>query len=259
MSIFQKWNSEILPSGEENSLFDERETQMHHSPYQQEQLLIGYIRDGNLPMIERFINTPNQSGSRIGKLSDNELRQAQYLAVILTYQASRAAIQSGMFEADALNRSDAFIQKIDKETSPQAVIELIQEALRDWTKAVHEILIRQNFSSPIRACLEYMYEHLHSRITLDELASVSGFSVPYLSAIFKKEVGENISKYLLRLKIKTAQEMLLNTKHSTKDIGFYLNFCSQSYFIRCFKKITGITPREFRQKGIPPKEPDRLI
>jgi AraC family transcriptional regulator len=253
MGTFQKWNMEILPSGKENSLFDERETQMHHSPYQWEQLLIGYIRDGNLPMIERFINMSAQSESRIGKLSDNELRQAQYLAVILAYQASRAAIQSGMFEADALNRSDAFIQKIDKETSPQAVIELIQEAMRDWTKAVHEIRTRQHISAPIRACLEYIYEHLHSRITLEELAKVSGFSVPYLSALFKKEVGESISEYLLSLKIKTAQEMLLNTKHSTKDIGFYLNFCSQSYFIRCFKKITGVTPQEFRHKRISPK------
>ena len=98
-----------------------------------------------------------------------------------------------------------------------------------------------------------MFEHLHSRITLKELAKVSGLSTPYISVLFKKEVGENISSYLLRLKIKAAQDMLTNSKRSTKEIGFYLNFSSQSYFIRCFKEVTGVTPREYRQKGIAQK------
>jgi len=250
MGVFHEMNAEILPSGGDNSLFYERENQVHHSPYQWEQMLVGYIRDGNLPMVERFLSMAAQSGTKIGKLSDNELRQAQYHAAVLSYQASRAAIQGGVFEADAFNRSDAFMQRIDKETSAQEVIRLAQQSLLDWTKAVHDLRFRQGLPAPIRACQGYMYENLHSRITLQDLAKVSGFSVPYLSALFKKKVGETISSYLLRLKIKAAQEMLLNTNRSPKDIGFYLNFCSQSYFIKCFKRLSGVTPRQFRKEAM---------
>lgn len=248
MGIFHKMNIEILPSGVEDSLFYERENQVRHSPYQWEQMLVGYIRDGNLSMVERFLSMATESGIKIGKLSDSELRQAQYHAAILSYQASRAAIQGGVFEADAFNQSDAFTQMIDKATTPQEVIRLTQQALLDWTKAVYDIRFQNDLPAPIRACQNYMYENLHSRITLQDLAKVSGFSAPYLSALFKRKVGETISSYLMRLKIKAACEMLLNTDRSSKDIGFYLNFCSQSYFIRCFKRLTGFTPQQFRKE-----------
>jgi AraC family transcriptional regulator len=249
MSVFRTLNMEILESGDENSLFDERETQVHHSPYQWEQILVRSIRDGNIPMVERFLSNAIRNGTKVGKLSANELRQAQYMAVVFAHQASRAAIQGGMFEADAYNKCDAFIQKVDKETSPEVVLELTQQAMREWTKEVHEIKLHRNFSPQISACLEYIYNNLHSRISLSELAKVSCLSATYLSALFKKEVGVNISTYILRQKVKTAQEMLSNTKHSTKDIGYYLNFSSQSYFINCFKRECGVTPRQFRLRA----------
>ena len=235
-------------SGEETRLlFEEREYLVHHFPFRWEQLLLRYIGEGNVPMVERLFDQFNQSEQKPVRLSDNELRQAQYHAVILAYAASRAAIQAGMFEADALNRTDSFILMIDRQTSPQTVYDMIGEAILGWTKAIQELKTRRQVSPAIRACQEYMYKHLHTRVTLEDLARVSGFSAPYLSALFKKETGETISAYLLRLKIKAAQEMLLNTSLSTKEIGFYLNFSSQSYFIRCFKRLTGVTPREFRK------------
>ena len=242
MSDNQPFNDEI------SLLFEEREILLHHYPYQWEQLLLRYIGEGDLPMIERLLHQFNPNEIKTARLSDDELRQAQYFAVILTYAASRVAIQAGMFEAEALNRADAFIYLIDKQTSSQAVLGMVGEAIIGWAKSVREMKSHKQVSPAVRACQEYMYKNLHSRISLGELAKVSGFSVPYLSARFKKEVGENISTYLMGLKIKTAQEMLLNTKHTTKDIGFYLNFSSQSYFIRCFKCLTGVTPQEFRKK-----------
>jgi AraC family transcriptional regulator len=253
MSVFQPLNMEILASGKENSLFDERETQIHHTPYSWEKQFIGYVRDGNLPMMERMLSMEGQDGIKVGKLSDDELRQVQYLGVIFAHMASRTAIENGMFEADAYNKSDAFIQKIDKETSPQVVMGLIIKSMRDWTKEIYEIKFRRNYTAPIRDCLEYIYNNMHSRISLAELAKVCCLSQTYLSTLFKKEVGENISTYIMRQKIKTAQEMLQTTNRSAKDIGYYLNFSTQSYFINCFKRQCGMTPRQFRLKayGVP--------
>jgi AraC family transcriptional regulator len=251
MDVFRPYNIEILSSGEENSIFDERETQLHHTPYEWETRLVDAIREGNLAMVNRLMDDAMRNGTRVGKLSDNELRQAQYVGVVFAHMASRAAIEAGMFEADAYNKSDAFIQKIDKETSVQVVLNLILQSMRDWTQEVHETRYRRRFPPPISACVEYIYNHMHSRITLEELAKASCLSGPYLSALFKKEVGENLSTYIQRQKIKTAEEMLQRTKLSAKDIGYYLNFSSQSYFIACFKKFSGMTPRKYRQKAIP--------
>jgi len=248
MSIFKPRNTEILPSGGKDSLFEERELQVHHTPYNWEKLFLGYVRDGNLPMVEYTFNTAMKRGLKVGKLSDCELRQAQYLGVVFVTMASRAAMESGMFEADAYNKSDAFIQRIDKETSPEGVLELILQAMRDWTKEIYEIKYRRNFSVPIRLCIDHIYNNMHSRITLAELAKVCCLSAPYLSTLFRKEVGVNISAYIMKQKIKTAREMLLNTSRSAKDIGYFLNFSTQSYFINCFKRECGMTPRQYRLK-----------
>ncbi len=253
MSVFQARNAEVLPSGDADSLFNERELEISHSPHQWNQLLLRAIAAGNLDLVERFFAVNAQQGIRIGKLSEDELRQAQYIGVGLTYEVCRVAIEAGMFEADAYQRSDAFIQKIDTETSPQVVLDLITASILEWTRAIRALRSRQDVSPPIRACLEYIYEHLHSPLTREDLAAISGFSGPYLSARFKKEVGESIPACILRLKIGAAREMLLNTTRSPKDIGFSLNFSSQSYFIHCFKEITGLTPREFRCTRSAPK------
>lgn len=247
MTIFRDLNMKVLSSGEEDSLSDERDTQEHHSPYLWEKQLIRYIREGDRAMVEKFFALAEQAGTRVGKLSENELRQAQYHAVVLSYQASRAAIDGGMFEAEAYQRVDTFVQRIDKETSVQKVLAMTLQVILEWTQAVANVRYRQELSPSIRNCQEYIFENLNSKITLDQLAKVSGFSVPYLSAVFKKEVGQTISAYILDLKIKTAQEMLLTSRRTSKNIAFLLNFSSQSYFIHCFKRITGVTPRQFRE------------
>jgi YesN/AraC family two-component response regulator len=240
----------VLPSGDETSLIEAREEQLRHLSYHSELLLMSYMRDGNVAMVEYLLQKTAEGGITLKKLSDNELRQAQYYAVILTYQASRVAIQAGMFEAKALKRADDSIRKIDRATSAQEVMTWIGEAFLEWTKAIAELKALKDISPPIRACLEYLYEHLTSPITLDDLAKVSGYTPPHLSAQFKKEVGENFSKYLMRLRIKTAQTMLSDTTYSAKEIGYHLNFSSESHFIRCFKEVTGVTPKEFRRRGI---------
>jgi AraC-like DNA-binding protein len=58
----------------------------------------------------------------------------------------------------------------------------------EWTDLFRELHSIQKVSYPIRMCLEFMCEHLDTRITLDDLAKISGFSAPYLSSQFKKAV-----------------------------------------------------------------------
>lgn len=248
MSYFRKRNVEILSSGEEDSLIDARDSQQYHTPYQWEKQLIRYIRDGNLAMVRQLFERAERTGTRVGKMSENQLRQAQYHAVILSYQISRAAIEGGMYEAEAFQRSDAFIQRIDRANTVEEILKMNMEEIEKWTQAIHAVRHRRNLQPAIRNCQEYIHQNLHNKIKLDDLARICGLSTPYLSSLFKEEVGKTISAYILELKIKTAQELLVDSKRSSKNIAFLLNFSSQSYFIRCFKRVTGLTPREYRNK-----------
>jgi len=246
MDLSQFINIEVIPSGEQDWIFQERESNSHHTSYDWEKLVFNCIREGNVKLLEQIINLSLDKGLKVGKLSKNEVRQAQYLAVAMETLATRTAIEAGMLEADAYNRSDIFIQKIDKLTNVEEILKAIMGSFYDWTEEIHRIRFQGNFSAPIRACVEYIYKNLHSKITLDDLSREACLSKPYLSKLFKEEVGINICSYILGQKVESAKNMLRYSKLSEKDIGNYLNFSSQSYFINCFKKECGVTPRQFK-------------
>ncbi len=97
-------------------------------------------------------------------------------------------------------------------------------------------------------CIDYIYKHLHQRITVPDLAEQAGLTESYLSTLFKKETGRSISDYVLDRRIEAASNMLKFSNYSCADIGAILAFSSQSHFIRVFKARTGQTPRAFRER-----------
>ncbi len=243
-------NFEVVQGSNKDWIFEQRETQIHHSPYAREQMVFDCIRDGNLARLDQMLQDASQTQLFVGKLSSNSLRQAQYLAVAFMTLATRAAIQGGMFEMDAYNKSDAFIQKVDQQVDAQEVLRLTSEMTRSMAEEMHLLQVRKTYSPQIRACLEFIYQNLHSRIDLPRLAQKVNLSTSYLCRLFKKEVGVNLSNYIIAQKIQAAKAMMKDSRMSVKEISNYLEFSSQSYFINCFKRECGVTPGVFmRQAG----------
>ena len=67
-----------------------------------------------------------------------------------------------------------------------------------------------------------------------------------LSKKFKREMGFNISSYIMRRKLEEAKSMLNYSDKTVSEISEYLCFSSQSYFQNVFKRKYGMTPKEFR-------------
>ena len=74
-----------------------------------------------------------------------------------------------------------------------------------------------------------------------------GLSDDYLSFLFKKNLGVNLSRYIRSQRLQSSKEMLKGN-YTISDIAYYLGFCSESYFISCFKKEFGKTPKKFRNQ-----------
>jgi AraC-like DNA-binding protein len=64
--------------------------------------------------------------------------------------------------------------------------------------------------------------------------------------LFKKYTGLSPTQYFINLKIHLAKRMLQNSNTSIKEISYILNFETQEYFAKLFKKKTGMSPTEFR-------------
>ena len=88
------------------------------------------------------------------------------------------------------------------------------------------------------------------QLTAETLAKECALSPDYLCALFKKHVGEPLSVYIRRQRLSAARD-LLQTGKGLSEIAYDLGFCSESYFIRCFREEFGETPRRFRERQEP--------
>ncbi len=226
--------------------FIHRETAVRHHTTTEEMYQYDLLRMGDPRAVDEGIKM--FSSNLPGHISDDPLRNYKYLFVASVTLASRSAIAGGMDAERAYNISDLYILKMDTLSTVDEVKALHAEMFAFYTREMAAIDKGSVFSKPIVICLDYIYNHLHEVITVKILAETAGLNPSYLSTLFKKETGQTVSGYILSKRMEAAQNMLRFTDYSCADIAATLAFSSQSHFIRAFKKATGQTPREFRNK-----------
>ena len=86
-------------------------------------------------------------------------------------------------------------------------------------------------------------------MTIDELAFLFKTNRATLCRDFKKTTGKTVIEFINHKKFETAKYMILNTNDTFTKIAEELNFESIHYFTRFFKKMAGITPKDFRKSG----------
>ena len=104
-------------------------------------------------------------------------------------------------------------------------------------------------ASALRKAERFIWENFNRKISLKEIADVSGLSAPYFSTIFKEEMGENLSTYLNRLRVEKASSMLRETEFPINGISAACGFEDQSWFSKIFKHYTGYSPCQYREQG----------
>ena len=97
-----------------------------------------------------------------------------------------------------------------------------------------------------RICIDYIHDNLHRQLTVSELAEKEGLSTSYYSRLFVKETGMNVNQFINDAKIRTAQNMLRFSDFPILDISISMGFSSQSAFSSTFKKVTGMSPKAYR-------------
>lgn len=102
-----------------------------------------------------------------------------------------------------------------------------------------------------RAC-SYIAENLGERFTLDDLARQAGVSRFHFARLFRVSTGDSPMAYLLKSRIERAKQMLLQDERPVCEVAAALGFCDQSHLTRTFRRLTGVTPREFarQQAGV---------
>jgi AraC family transcriptional regulator, arabinose operon regulatory protein len=101
----------------------------------------------------------------------------------------------------------------------------------------------------ISGMAQYMQENLGERVTLEEVARRFDLSPYYASRSFKQVTGFTFSEYAQIVRVRAAQELLRKTDGKVVDIAAQVGFEQIAHFNKVFKKVTGISPRKYRQQG----------
>lgn len=97
----------------------------------------------------------------------------------------------------------------------------------------------------IQQVREYIGQHYNEKISLSTISEQLRISSGYLSSIFSRQTGETISDYINRIKIDKAKELLASHQYLVYEIADMLGFENAYYFSRVFRKVTGITPKDY--------------
>lgn len=97
--------------------------------------------------------------------------------------------------------------------------------------------------------LSYMNEHYMLKLTLPMLAKRADMSVGHYAVLFKKHTGETMTRYLRRIRIDKAKQMMLQTHLKVNEISQRVGFADYFHFSRIFKQEVGCSPTEY-QKSI---------
>lgn len=226
--------------------FMNREYEFRHSPFEKEFEFYDCVKSGDTERVKKLM-TPLASGGT-GKLSEDFLRNLKYHFVVTVALITRFCVEGGLEMETAYTLSDLYILKMDKCRSEEAIRAVHREVIMDFTAHMKAVSRGTVYSKPVILAMDYIYDHLHSKISIQDMAEEIDLSTSYLSRLFHSEVGVTISAYILVKRVETAQNMLKYSDYPSADIGNYLAFNSHSHFISAFKKYTGMTPGEYRKK-----------
>jgi two-component system, response regulator YesN len=98
--------------------------------------------------------------------------------------------------------------------------------------------------------LRYVEEHLSEEISNEILSSVFRYSQNYLGQLFKREIGVSISEHVTRRRVEAAKRLLREEYLTVAEVAYRVGFNDNHYFCTVFKKLTGVTPREYRTTAL---------
>lgn len=94
--------------------------------------------------------------------------------------------------------------------------------------------------------IRYMYQHLRENLTLEEISEEVQLSKSYLNAVFKAQTGKSPVEFFIHLKMQEACKLLKSTDYYIYEVSSELGYTDQYYFSRIFKKVVGVSPKDYK-------------
>lgn len=228
-----------IDDGYYSQTLDYRTRQFQHVPYAIELEICRMIANGDTLSSQHILRDINRLPR--AKLANTPVRSLKNSLICSCTFMARAAISGGVTPDEAFTLSDAYIQRIEAAPTTNHLASFEAEMIEGFTTHVQTARGKRH-SATVRQAMEYIDAHLSEPIAISNIAAAVYHNANYLSGLFKRETGETIHNYIVRRRIEEAEYFVRHSNDPIADIAAFYQFCSQSHFVQCFRKIIGQTP-----------------
>jgi len=216
----------------------------HHNKFENE--LSACIEFGRVEEARELLKSLQHSRLKLPVRAKDAIRVMKNTYMYSTGILSRAAARGGLSSDIVTSLSDYYLFKFESLNDYHSLYEMFINKVIDFTQRVADHRYSLNQSPLSRKISKLVGSHIYEKITPSMISKKLDMDVSYLCWRFKADTGKTISTYVNEVKILEAQRLLKNSEFSIFEISERLGFSAQNYFQSVFKKITGLTPVEYR-------------
>jgi AraC family transcriptional regulator of arabinose operon len=125
----------------------------------------------------------------------------------------------------------------------------VLEQLFLWCDIANPLAAHVRLDPRIQRTLDHLQSHAARSIRISELAQVAGMSASRLAHLFRLQLGISPMQWLENQRMERARELLLMSGRPIADVGSASGMPNPVWFSRCFRRHTGVSPRDFRKRG----------
>lgn len=212
--------------------------------YESENLLMEAISRGKLHQVTAVASTVFNNGAQ-QRLNDS-LRDRKNNLVILKTLLRKAAEYGGVHPLHIHRLSSHFSGQIESARTIKESLALQEEMIRSFCLLVKEHSLSQ-YSFYVGQTITLVQYDLTADLSLKTTAAQLNVNPSYLSNLFHKECGCTLTEFVNRQRIDRAVLLLSNSKKAVQDIAAECGIQDVNYFIKLFKRQTGLTPNQYRR------------
>lgn len=177
------------------------------------------------------------------------VRNYKNFFIVLNSLLRKAVQRADVHPAHIDSLSAFFSRSIEAIRSTEELSRISPEMIRKYCLLVQNHSLRA-YSKPIQRVINFVDFHLVDPLSLHALSDVAAVNPSYLSTQFKKETGTNLTDHISQKRIQKAIFLLNTTELPIHIIAERVGILDENYFSRLFKKVQGMSPREYRKSLI---------
>ncbi len=214
-------------------------------PVEKERLLLSLIKAGDRNGARRVLNET----LGVMFLSSPKLVVLRARAIEMMGYLTRAAVEDNALMEPLLEQNHQWMRKLIAARDFETLAHVLMQALDAFMEGIYS-RSRGAGHPGLNRVLDFINQNYHQELSLAEAARAAGLSVFRVSHLLKQRTGRTFLQHLTQRRVRQAMHLLEQTDQDCPTIAYATGFCDQSYFIKQFKRVAGVTPARYRRENL---------